>query len=143
MKKLNKILKFSAFTLLCTSSLMAAVGDNMSAGLGVNIGNDVQQQTYLDNYTTNHGNGPLVGVDFQTQFKMMDTGSAVAMLDLRNVYYEKVKTDTLGVGFVYRLKNSSTFGQGFHVAYDYTWYDDLDFQQVALGHESNFQGYDT
>ena len=122
---------------------MAAVGDNMSAGLGVNIGNDVQQQTYLDNYTTDHGNGPLVGVDFQTQFKMMDTGSAVAMLDLRNVYYQKVKTDTLGVGFVYRLKNSSTFGHGFHIAYDYTWYDDLDFQQVALGHESNFQGYDT
>ena len=81
--KLDKILNLSAFTLLCTSSIMAMVGDNMTAGLGVTLGNTLQEQTWMDNYEASDlGNGPLFGIGMGTNFVLSNTGSSTSMIDV-------------------------------------------------------------
>jgi hypothetical protein len=143
--KLKKILKLSAFTLLCTSSIMAAIGDNMNAGLGVTAGTSLQEQTWMDNYSTDGTDivteGPIAGVDFGTNFIVSDSASSTSILDFRNVYYPRIKTNVAGLAFNYKMKNDGGLGQGFYAAVDYTRYDDFNFWQAALGHETRIAGY--
>ena len=139
--KLEKILRLSAFTLLCTSSIMAAVGENMTAGIGVTLGNTIQEQTWMDNYAAaDLGNGPLPGIGLGTNIVLSNSGTSSSILDIRNVYYNQAKTNTFGVGFNYKMKGASA-ENGFYAALDYTKYDDMDFYQAALGHETNLGGY--
>lgn len=143
--KLKKILKLSAFTLLCTSSIMAAVGDNMSAGLGVTAGTSLQEQTWMDNYSSDGSGaeteGPIAGVDFGTNFIVSDSASATSIVDFKNVYYPRIKTNVAGLAFNYKMKNAGGLGQGFYAAVDYTRYDDFNFWQAAMGHETRISGY--
>lgn len=143
--KLKKILKLSAFTLLCTSSIMAAVGDNMNAGLGVTGGTSLQEQTWMDNYADSDSasltEGPIGGVDFGANFIVSDAASSTSIVDFRNVYYPKIKTNVAGLAFNYKMKNDGGLGHGFYAAVDYTRYDDFNFFQAALGHETRISGF--
>ena len=143
MKKLSSLLMLPAFTLVCTSSAMAAFGDNMSSRLGVDVGNSVQQQTYLDNYQPGGQNSLAVCIGFSTAVKLFDSDRVTTLLEMNNAWYQKVKTDSMGAGLVYRPKFGMFSGHGFHLAYDHTFYDDLNFNQVVVGHESVFKGFET
>jgi hypothetical protein len=95
----------------------------------------------MDNYADSDlGNGPLVGVGMGSNFVLSNTGSATSIIDFRNTYYPEAKTNTVGIGFNYKMKGASA-ENGFYGAFDYTKYDDMDFMQFALGHETNLMGY--
>lgn len=142
MKKLEKILKLSAYTLLCTSSIMAAFGENMAAGVGVTVGTSVQEQTYLDN-NTDGSSGPLAGVHGNALMRFADNGSSVTMFDIKTAAYPRLDTYSGGLGLVYRMKTAGGLGQGFSAAVDYTRYDSMDAWQAALGHETMLSGFDS
>ena len=142
MKKLEKILKLSAYTLLCTSSIMAAFGENMAAGVGVTVGTSVQEQTYLDN-STDGSSGPLAGVHGNALMRFADNGSSVTMFDIKTAAYPRLDTYSGGLGLVYRMKSAGGLGQGFSAAVDYTRYDNMDAWQAALGHETMLSGFDS
>lgn len=141
--KLNKILKLSAFTLLCTSSIMAAMGDNMTAGIGVTLGSTVQEQTWMDNsqHYGADGNGPLAGVSVGSSFALSDAATSATVFDFRNTYYQRVRTNAVGITAQHKLKTSEGSIHGVYGGIDYTSYDSMNFWQAALGAETMMLGY--
>ncbi len=113
-----------------------------NANAGFTFSNTVQQQTYLDNYPNDYGNGPLSSADFTSTLMLYDSANSVSILDVRNSYYDKIKTDTAGVGIVYRYKPKTGTLFGINAAYDYTYYDGMYFSQIAVGAETNYQDFD-
>ena len=65
-----------------------------NANAGFTFSNTVQQQTYLDNYPNDYGNGPLSSADFTSTLMLYDSADSVSILDIRNTYFDKIKTDT-------------------------------------------------
>ncbi|MEC8882885.1 MAG: hypothetical protein VX737_06395, partial [Pseudomonadota bacterium] len=113
-----------------------------NANAGFTFSNTVQQQTYLDNYPNDYGNGPLSSADFTSTLMLYDSADSVSILDIRNTYFDKIKTDTAGIGIVYRYKPKKGTLLGINAAYDYTDYNGMYFSQIAVGAETNYQDFD-
>ena len=97
--------------------------------------NTLQDQNFLDQYVENFGTGPLASFKQESNFVFLDRTDSLIMLDARNAYYPKVKTNTVGVGLTFRHKLAQTGILGFSGAVDYTNFDALNFYQGVFSTE--------
>ncbi|MEC8569160.1 MAG: hypothetical protein VXY56_12915, partial [Pseudomonadota bacterium] len=83
----------------------------------------------------NFGQGPLASFKQATNFVFIDTQDAMTMLDVRNAYYPKIKTNTVGLGLTFRHRLTANGIYGFSAAVDYTNFDALNFYQGVFSTE--------
>ena len=145
-KHSGRILTLSVFTLLCTHSLQAEVfqtiAERTSAQLGVATGNLLAEQSYLDNYPDDYGNGPLTSYNLTSTYKLIDHPIKTMQLEFYQDFYPKIDSYVLGSSLVYRLHPSDGYRHGYYFGLDYMAYDQLEFTQAALGYELHIYDLD-
>jgi hypothetical protein len=122
---------------------MAAFGDNLTAGIGTTLGNTVQEQQFMDlsTHATDFDTGPLAGVGLASSFVFKESEASVMTFDLKNVFYPRARTNTVGLSSTYHLKRDNGLMGAVSLAVDYTMYDTLNFYQAVVGHQAKFAGF--
>ena len=99
-------LSLALLTLCCTSSIYAdmlqTINNNTSINLNVSTGNLLMEQTYLDNYPSDKGNGPLERYSLSNAFALVNRPEHSLIFEAYDAVYPSIKTYTLGVNLATR-----------------------------------------
>ena len=104
------------------------------------LSNQIQSQTYLDNYTDDYGNGPLHGATFATTWALADNPGARYLFDFQSAYYDKINTTVLSGGIIQRFMLNKQ-PQTWYAGLDYTKYDDMNFYQFVMANDTQIYGF--
>ncbi len=144
--KTANLFALSIYTLVCTCSIKGAVynsiADRTSTQLGASTGNLITEQTYLDHYPVDKGNGPLANVRLMNTVMLSDLKQSLTQLELFQLYYPDINTYTLGGNYVYRMNPVDGYRHGYYAGFDYTHYDQFEFTQAIMGYEVHIYDLD-
>ena len=129
---------FIPLTSVLINPLASAFFASSNTHLELAASNTLQDQTYLDNYTSVHGDGPLGSVKLLSHWSLSQSYRSYSLMDLRTAYYHTIKTNVVGLGYTHRSVWDNGLMNGFYLGLDYTKYDSLQFMQAALGHELEY-----
>ena len=121
----HRIDESSKYTSVCIDSIPAL--------------NQIQSQTYLDNYTDDYGNGPLHGATALT-WALADNPGARYLFDFQSAYYDKINTTVLSGGIIQRFMLNKQ-PQTWYAGLDYTKYDDMNFYQFVMANDTQIYGF--
>lgn len=104
--------------------------------------NKFQEQSYLDNYKTDYGDGKISRFDFSNALQILGTSNTGFFIELRNSHIPKIKTHISGANLAYRFSSQNGIFNTLSLGADYTKYDMFHFKQTVASYVFSYENLD-
>ena len=139
----KKLSSYHKASIICAVILQSALANanivSYMPDFSVSGTNKFQEQSYLDNYKVDYGDGKISRFDFSNAFQILGTNSAGFFIELRNSHMPKIKTHISGANLAYRFSSQNGIFNTLSVGADYTKYDMFHFKQTIASYVFSYE----